>query len=65
MFEKINPVVQTLRRSLPRGRLPRRKRASLGRPDVLDPLRKRLEHWPEYRTVHRREGEFFISQKKM
>ncbi len=37
-------MVQTLILSPPRGRLPHRKRAPLGHPDVLEALRKRLEH---------------------
>jgi hypothetical protein len=39
-----NLGVQILRPSPPCSRLPRRKRAPLGRPDVLDALRKRLDH---------------------
>jgi hypothetical protein len=54
-----NPVVQTLRPSPPSGRLPRRNRAPLGRPDVLDALHKqpRLEHGE---AVHHNLGDCLI-----
>jgi hypothetical protein len=55
-----NPVVSTLTPSPPCGRLPHRKRALLGRLNVRDSLRRRLEH-PAGGLHH--PGGFFISRE--